>query len=232
MSDARLRQLEQRWKETGSAEDEAAYLVERLRHGQIEKSRLQLLAYCGDEAARLALGPEAPEASAEFKEWSVGFGVWGKVSCLSAALAAAECCLENAREVDFYATYPTYLDPTPSMGDRLLTGLAVARAWLDCPCERHARLARERVPEIDGVFFQTREMSREERLLHEERCDIGRALTLASGFSEDDWELPVVSAAVIVGAQLIGVQDVGLQHTRRLSETVIRDAILRQFKLS
>lgn len=37
VSDARLRDLERRWKETGSADDEAAYLVERMRLGLLER---------------------------------------------------------------------------------------------------------------------------------------------------------------------------------------------------
>ena len=31
MSDAKLRELERRWKETGTVEDEAAYPLERVR---------------------------------------------------------------------------------------------------------------------------------------------------------------------------------------------------------
>jgi hypothetical protein len=35
MSDERLRELERRWKETGSVEDEAKYLAERVRVGDL-----------------------------------------------------------------------------------------------------------------------------------------------------------------------------------------------------
>jgi hypothetical protein len=35
MSDQKLRDLERRWKETGNVEDEAAYLLERVRVGRL-----------------------------------------------------------------------------------------------------------------------------------------------------------------------------------------------------
>jgi hypothetical protein len=60
VTDERLRELEQRWKASGSPEDEAAYLLERVRTGDLEKEKLELAAYCGHEGARLALGDEAP----------------------------------------------------------------------------------------------------------------------------------------------------------------------------
>ena len=52
MSDTKLRELERRWKETGAVEDEAAYLLERVRVGDLTQERLELAAYCGHEGAR------------------------------------------------------------------------------------------------------------------------------------------------------------------------------------
>lgn len=54
MSDQKLRELQRRWKETQSVEDEATYLLERVRVGDLSKAALELAAYCGHEAARLA----------------------------------------------------------------------------------------------------------------------------------------------------------------------------------
>jgi hypothetical protein len=62
MSDERLRMLERRWKETGAVEDEAAYLQERLRTGDLARDKLELAAYLGYPGARAALGGEAPPA--------------------------------------------------------------------------------------------------------------------------------------------------------------------------
>ncbi len=52
MSDTKLRDLERRWEETGSPDDEAAYLLERVRVGDLSRERLELAAYCGHEGAR------------------------------------------------------------------------------------------------------------------------------------------------------------------------------------
>lgn len=58
MSDTRLRELERRWRETGAVEDEASFLVERVRSGEVTRERIELSAYCGYEAA-LRIVPEA-----------------------------------------------------------------------------------------------------------------------------------------------------------------------------
>ena len=64
MSDQRLRELERRWRETGSVEDEAAYLRERVRVGDLTQERLELAAYCGHEGATRATEVPRMELSA------------------------------------------------------------------------------------------------------------------------------------------------------------------------
>lgn len=59
MSDERLRELERRWKETGSTEDEAAYLRERLRVGDLPLDRVELAAEAAYPAALLVVGRPA-----------------------------------------------------------------------------------------------------------------------------------------------------------------------------
>jgi hypothetical protein len=67
VSDARLRELERRWKETGSVDDEAAYLLERVRVGDLTRERLELAAYCGHEGAtRAKVGEAACEVEGLF----------------------------------------------------------------------------------------------------------------------------------------------------------------------
>ena len=61
MSDERLRELERRWRETQAVGDQAAYLLERVRVGDLSQERLELAAYCGHEGAREALGEEGFE---------------------------------------------------------------------------------------------------------------------------------------------------------------------------
>ncbi len=58
MSDERLRELERRWRETGDIEDEGRVLLERVRTGTLDASRLKMAADCGYPAACAALGQE------------------------------------------------------------------------------------------------------------------------------------------------------------------------------
>ena len=43
MSDGKLRELERRWRETGSVDDEAAYMRERVRAGELTQERLDFV---------------------------------------------------------------------------------------------------------------------------------------------------------------------------------------------
>ncbi|MCW8137454.1 MAG: hypothetical protein KIT58_00945 [Planctomycetota bacterium] len=69
MSDQKLRELERRWRETGSPDDKAAYLLERVRVGDLTQERLELAAYCGHEGARRAVGLEPTTESGPFGPW-------------------------------------------------------------------------------------------------------------------------------------------------------------------
>lgn len=65
MSDAKLRDLERRYRETGAVPDEAAWLAERVRVGTLEPQVLALCAHLGHAAA----GP-APEPGLFGATWS------------------------------------------------------------------------------------------------------------------------------------------------------------------
>jgi hypothetical protein len=52
VSDERLRELERRWTETGSVEDEAVFLLERVRAGVLRQGDLWVAALLGSPAAR------------------------------------------------------------------------------------------------------------------------------------------------------------------------------------
>lgn len=89
MSDARLRELERRWRETGSVEDEAAWLAARLRAGEVSAAQVELWAYCG-RAAAASLVPEATTLLwrlDSLERWVHGLGRWGRRPCAAAALA-------------------------------------------------------------------------------------------------------------------------------------------------
>lgn len=69
MSDQRLRALERRWRETGSIADEADYLLERVRVGELEQEWLELAASCGHAAAvRATNRRETPEPGPQVLE--------------------------------------------------------------------------------------------------------------------------------------------------------------------
>lgn len=92
MTDARLRDAERRWRETGALADEAAWLRERVRAGALDDERLRLAAYVGHAAARLALA--TPVLSSPYVQaWIYGLQPWGVEPAQRAAVAAARRAL-------------------------------------------------------------------------------------------------------------------------------------------
>ena len=83
MSDARLRDLERTWRETGAVEDGAAFVLALARADKLPRQRLELLAYLGHEPASAALAELAPEPrlprdevggpGARIYQWVLGF---------------------------------------------------------------------------------------------------------------------------------------------------------------
>ncbi len=90
--DERIRHLESRFRITGADADEAAWLRERVVAGHLERSRLELAAYLGHEAARLAGGDvETPDDLHAFVE---GCGAWGNGPLFRATLILAEVAVD------------------------------------------------------------------------------------------------------------------------------------------
>lgn len=73
MSDRETQAALRRWRETGTREDEAAYLLARLRAGELAHERLLLAAYLGHPAAGLALGSELGRLE-QLEEWLAAQG--------------------------------------------------------------------------------------------------------------------------------------------------------------
>lgn len=115
MSDDRLRELERRWKETGGDEQYAAYLLERVRAGELPRRNIELAAVCGSSAARTALGREAPEIPEALDEWAM-------------ALAAFD-----ARELVRVLILVGH-----AYGTATENALQAAEEWYRCPCPEHA----------------------------------------------------------------------------------------------
>lgn len=110
MSDERLRELERRWKETAAVEDEALWLTERVRAGELSPDGLEAAACLGHDAARRAvgetpagvdplvywwLGEDQVETGAE-PRWSRALSKLGPTSPLRAGIAIA---IEHAEEL-------------------------------------------------------------------------------------------------------------------------------------
>lgn len=114
MSDQSLRELERRWKETGAVEDEAAYLLERVRVGALAQERLELAAYCGAAAASHATPIKSPSQARDFMRGLSRFGGESIVRALH--VAAGE--LSRQWEAEF-------------TGDSTLSDtLATVESWL------------------------------------------------------------------------------------------------------
>lgn len=94
MTDSQLRELERRWRETGAVEDEARYLLERVRAGDLEQEKLELAAYCGHEGARAGLGGsrEQPTDVAAFLS---AISKWNRSAWIAAAKAACAAVHET-----------------------------------------------------------------------------------------------------------------------------------------
>lgn len=144
MSDERLRQLERRWKETGSVEDEAAFLLGRVRAGDLTDERLELAAFCGHAGARRACPqvvrnpPQDPVRLFEEVE-----GSWGKRVAVGVAVAAAQAALTScSRSGHPEAAVPTFL-------------VDAADAAFKCPCSTHAEAAWAAYKKFSGEFWRT-----------------------------------------------------------------------------
>lgn len=145
MSDQKLRELERRWKETGSPEDEATWLLERVRVGDLTRERLELAAYCGHEGAKRLV--QSPDVPADLWDWAKGLGRWEKRTVAFVAAEAAESVL--------YLWTSAGGTPEP---ERCLT---VTKAWLDCPCEAHREAASRIYEETDPRIRHRRGMTKQ-----------------------------------------------------------------------
>jgi len=90
MPDSRLRELERKWKESGSVEDEVAYLIEKARVGEIDATMLWLAADFGYDAACTASERAPLSRELPFDEWIARLQEYGTDALLRAAIAVTE----------------------------------------------------------------------------------------------------------------------------------------------
>lgn len=129
MSDARLRQIERAAHDDPYAT--AALLAARMRRGELTRERVEIAAYAGDEAARLAVphlvldrGVTWADVDAQrLTDWVRGLSRWGSEVLVRAAVAAAKAA---------YARWAL-----GAHAYRAFHAIDAAEAWLACPCEEH-----------------------------------------------------------------------------------------------
>jgi len=132
MSDAEVRALERRWRETGAGDDEARWLAARVRTGELDGAWLEALAFFGHGPAVLA-GGKAPDPwdLDDSNVWGAKLRPLGVPVVIRAALAAARLGVEP-----WERAHPGQ----PGRGPRPM--LEAVEAWLACPCAEHAAAAK------------------------------------------------------------------------------------------
>jgi hypothetical protein len=120
--------------------------------GTQRRSRVELLAYCGDEAAQAVLGSswrseaaggsqaaaaglavyrDGPGSRAAFEGWARGLSRWGRETATRAAVAASRAALDHAQRRDHRDW------DWADVLDRARVCVEAGEAWLSCPCDEH-----------------------------------------------------------------------------------------------
>ncbi len=223
MSDARLRTLE-RAAAAGDAAAAVELLRAKVRRGQLTAERVELAAYLGHSAARLA-APGVPAQPTSPTRWVEELRRWGWPAALRAALAAARWAWGEL--------------PVPA------STLEVAEAWLRCPCPTHA-LALERaalavvtlespvpparrVPDGWGpretVIAARAELLRQDARLEALRQAVGLAAACASGEVGEVGDAPPVPAEGAGAPALLGLPGPGPAEAGRGAAATVAAAL-------
>lgn len=121
MADDQLRELERRFRASGSIDDERRWLGERLRAGTITRERLEVAAHAGHEAARAVLGAAPPPD--DLVPWLEPMEARGLDVSLRATLAIARLVIVPA--------------PRGGTTEPLWSVVEAAEAWLASPDAAH-----------------------------------------------------------------------------------------------
>lgn len=138
MADDRIRSLERRFKQSGSLDDEAAWLAARNRAGEISDDQLELAADLAHDPARLALN-KPPLRYLDLSVWSRELhDRWGQAVLVRVALATTRHLLATIRP-----------DELPEGAGEawgwIENSLGAVDEWVGCPCKQHAGAVRRRV---------------------------------------------------------------------------------------
>jgi hypothetical protein len=143
MSDEALRALERAYLESRSPADEASWLTARERSGKLSRVHLELAAFCGHPAARLALGGAAPREEPDIRRWCAALERYGPEASVRAAHAAA---------LSVVRLWDERPDPAVAYLGEACPGeqLAAVAEWIECPCEYHVEEALRTLPVSGG----------------------------------------------------------------------------------
>ena len=205
MSDAEREELHRRYLASDSAEDEAAYLAQRMREGQLEPARLAFAAWLGYPAALALVGPSELPPAHLHEEW-VRFALHASEAALDRVLPGMPTkgryvdpptrALRETREA-LRAWPPTArLDPGRVSGDfwcdpksfgfgdephfyRVLHACCFTHMAVHAPLEPDAEQERERRAEFEQLLAFLRQRGRE-RLPEPEPERSVRALAMAA----------------------------------------------------
>ncbi len=154
MTDEKLRELERRFKETGLPEDEAAWLKERVRAGDLTQDRLALAVHCGQQVAFELTGTGWQEPPA-LETWITALydhcfdqagHEWAQLTCVRVAYWAVAA-------IEAQSSDP----PLPEEHAQLVTeGLEAIQHFLVRP----RLMTRSRVGDFVGRFHELREAGR------------------------------------------------------------------------
>lgn len=127
-------------------EDEAAWLLERVRVGDLEQERLELATHLGHQAA-LRLKGDALPSDPGFEQWFRRIGRWGRAEIVRALLA----CL--------------FVDPKATIDHEGLQVVRETEEWVLCPCDRCEARVRVALEATPYVKWGVREVSLQEAAL-------------------------------------------------------------------
>jgi hypothetical protein len=155
VTDTTLRELERRFRASGSVEDEAAWLRARVRAGELEQDELDLAAYLLNEAARLAVGEEAwleltssaktrgnygrsKSVGDDIEIWIQALEYWDPELSIRAAIAVGADLLPRVRGME----RPGFLSP-PGALEVCQRALEASEDWLVAQTEDRLQAVRD-----------------------------------------------------------------------------------------
>ncbi len=142
MADHELRTRERRWRESGAPCDEVAFLLARVRAGDLAAEQLALAAFLGHDPAREALGAAAPVPPPDLAAWVYELSRWGPETSVLAALVSLRFHPEWAALRSFELP-PASRPRQQEQQAELCDGVAAVVACAACPCAAHWRALRE-----------------------------------------------------------------------------------------